>query len=84
MKKEIVIYQAKSGAVEVRLDKNQETVMLTQQQVGRLFDVHKAAISKHVKNIFETGELDKNSTVSVSETVQTEGKRKIKRRIEYY
>ena len=84
MKKEIVIYQAKDGAVEVRLDEKKETVMLTQQQVGRLFDVQKAAISKHIKNIFGTGELDKNSTVSILETVQNEGKRKIKRKIEYY
>jgi len=84
MKKEVIIYQAKNGAVEVRLDKKQETVMLTQQQVGRLFDVQKAAISKHIKNIFDTEELDKNSTVSILETVQSEGKRKIKRKIEYY
>jgi len=84
MEKEVIIYQAKNGAVEVRLDKKQETVMLTQQQVGRLFDVQKAAISKHIKNIFDTEELDKNSTVSILETVQSEGKRKIKRKIEYY
>lgn len=81
---EIIVYQASSGAVEVRIDKNQETIMLTQQQVGQLFDVQKAAISKHIKNIFDTGELDKDSTVSILETVQTEGKRKIKRKIEYY
>ena len=84
MEKKIVIYQAKSGAVEVRLDKKRETIMLTQQQVGQLFDVQKAAISKHVNNIFDTGELDKKSTVSVLETVQAEGKREIKRKIEYY
>jgi prophage maintenance system killer protein len=80
----IVVYQAPSGAVEVRLDKNHETIKLTQQQVGQLFDVQKAAISKHIKNIFNTGELDKNSTVSILEIVQMEGGRKIKRKIEYY
>lgn len=86
MKKEngIIIYQSKTGAVEVKLDKTKETIFLTQQQVGRLFNVQKAAISKHVKNIFKTGELDKRSTVSKIETVQEEGKRKISRKIEYY
>lgn len=80
----IIIYQASNGAVEVRLDEKQETIMLTQQQVGRLFNVKKAAISKHIKNIFGTGELNKKSTVSILETVQTEGKRRIIRKIEYY
>lgn len=80
----ITIYQATNGAVEVRIDKNQETVMLTQQQVGQLFGVQKAAISKHINNIFDTGELDKDATVSILETVQVEGGRKIKRKIEYY
>ena len=82
--KQIAIYQAPSGAVEVRLDANNKTIFLTQQQVGALFNVQKAAISKHVKNIFETGELDKKSTVSILETVQTEGKRTVKRKVEYY
>lgn len=82
--KQIAIYQASNGAVEVRLDTSKETIFLTQQQVGELFNVQKAAISKHVKNIFETSELEKKSTVSVLETVQTEGKRKITRKIEYY
>lgn len=82
--RQIAIYQASSGAVEVRFDAGKETIFLTQQQVGALFDVQKAAISKHVKNIFDTGELDKKSTVSISETVQTEGKRTVKRKMEYY
>lgn len=82
--KQIAIYQAPSGAMEVRLDAKKETIFLTQQQVGALFNVQKAAISKHVKNIFESGELNKKSTVSILETVQTEGKRKITRKIEYY
>ncbi len=80
----IVIYQSKTGGIEVRLDKTEETIFLTQQQIGQLFNVQKAAISKHVKNIFKTGELNKKSTVSILETVQSEGKRKISRKIEYY
>jgi len=82
--KHVVIYQAPNGAMEVRLDKDIDTVLLTQKQVGQLFNVQKAAISKHLKNIFDSGELDKKSTVSILETVQTEGKRRIARKIEYY
>lgn len=52
--KQIAIYQAPSGAVEVRLDVNKETIFLTQQQMGELFNAQKAAISKHAKNIFDT------------------------------
>src|SRR3989304_557286 len=63
---------------------DKEMIFLTQQQVGKLFNVRKAAISKHIKNIFDTGELNKKSTVSILETVQIEGKRKITRKIEYY
>jgi prophage maintenance system killer protein/predicted transcriptional regulator len=88
MKKEILnniaIYQSPTGAVEVRIDEQRETIMLTQQQVGDLFGVQKAAISKHVKNIFATKELEKDATVSILETVQKEGKREIKRQVEYY
>src|SRR4030042_1317053 len=82
--KNIAIYQVPSGAVEARLDADKETIFLTQHQVSELFNVQKAAISKHVKNIFDTGELDKKSTVSILETVQTEGKREISRKLEYY
>lgn len=80
----IIVYQTVSGAFEVRFDAQNETVFLTQQQVAELFDVQKAAISKHVKNIFKTGELEKKATVSILETVQAEGKRKIKRQLEFY
>lgn len=66
------------------MDKENETILLTQQQVGDLFDVQKAAISKHVKNIFVAKELDRKSTVSILETVQIEGKRKITRKVECY
>ncbi len=82
--RQIAIYQTSSGAVEVRFDAGKETIFLTQQQVSTLFNVQKAAVSKHVKNIFDTGELDKKSTVSILETVQAEGNRTVKRKVEYY
>jgi len=70
--------------LEFKADSKKETIWLTQQQVAQLFDVQKAAISKHVKNIFDTKELSYQATVSKMETVQIEGERKIKRSVEYY
>jgi len=84
IKKEVAIYQSESGAIEISVDSNKETLLLTQQQVAQLFDVNKPAISKHVKNIFASAELEKESTVSILETVQMEGDRQVIRKIEYY
>src|SRR3989344_157710 len=84
MQKNIVIYQNKSGALELAIDIKQETIHLTQRQVADIFNVQKSAISKHIKNIFDSGELIKKATVSKMETVQIEGKRSIKRTVEYY
>jgi hypothetical protein len=79
---EISIYQAECGAIEVRLD--HDTVWVSQEQMSYLFGVQKAAISKHLKNIFTSGELDRTATVSKMETVQREGGRSVNRRIEYF
>ena len=68
---DIVIFESGDHEVEVRLQG--ETVWLSQAQMAALFDVQKAAISKHLKNIFACGELDAAATVSKMETVQTEG-----------
>lgn len=83
-KGEIVIYRTSKNEVELKVHLEKETILLTQQQVSRLFDVQKAAISKHVKNIFDSGELNRHSTISILETVQIEGGRKISRKTEYY
>ena len=68
--KHIVIYQAPSGAIELRGDFDKETIWANLNQIADLFDVQKAAISKHLKNIFESEELSKTTTVSKMETVQ--------------
>jgi prophage maintenance system killer protein/predicted XRE-type DNA-binding protein len=79
---EITICQAENGSIEVRLE--QETVWLSQEQIAVLFDVQKAAISKHLKNIFASGELEQQATVSKMETVQQEGDRMVTRQIDYF
>jgi len=83
-KNQIVIYQAKSGAIELHGDWEKETIWASINQIANLFGVQKAAISKHLKNIFDSEELSKRATVSILETVQIEGARKIKRPIEMY
>jgi len=63
-----IIYQSKNGALELKTDKEQETTWLTQDQMASLFDVQKAVISKHLKNIFDSEELKEKSAVSILET----------------
>jgi prophage maintenance system killer protein len=82
--KDVIIYQAKNGAIELRSDDSKETLVANLNQIAELFGVQKSAISKHIKNIFESGELSQKATVSKMETVQMEGKREITRTIEMY
>ena len=84
MKKEIVIYKSKRGDVSLYTDAFNNTLLASINEIANLFGVQKAAISKHLINIFKEKELDKSSSVSVLETVQNEGKRTVKRKIEYY
>ena len=70
---EIILYQPDSTVkLEVRLEN--ETVWLTQQQIANLFGVKQPAISKHLKNIFESGELVESSVHSILEYTATDGK----------
>ena len=70
---EIILYQPNSTIkLEVRLEN--ETVWLTQQQIADLFGVKQPALSKHLKNIFESGELIETSVHSILEYTATDGK----------
>ncbi len=80
----IILYQTDEGRVKVDVFFAEENFWMTQKTMGELFDVQKAAISKHLKNIYESGELEKEATVSIMETVQNEGDREVKRTMEYY
>lgn len=80
----IIIYRAEDNSVQLDVRMEQETVWLTQRQIADLFGVKKAAISKHVSNIFSQGELLPEATVSKMETVQIEGTRTIVRSMDYY
>lgn len=78
----VTIYQSDNGTVEVRLDR--DTVWLSQDQMATLFGVQKAAVSKHLKNIYACGELERGATVSKLESVRQEGERKVSRQIEHF
>ena len=80
---EIILYQPENSIqLEVRIE--DETVWLTQAQIALLFGTEVPAISKHIGNIYRTGELNKNSTVSILEIVQQEGNRTVMRRTAHY
>lgn len=78
---EFVLYQPNDSVkLEVRLEN--EIVWLTQSQMAELFSVKVPAVSKHIKNIFDEGELEVISTVSKKEIVRKEGNREVKRWID--
>jgi hypothetical protein len=81
---DFLLYSAPEGNIKVEVILNDETVWLSQKSIAHLFGVQVPAISKHLKNIFESGELDKDSTISILETVQEEGERSVKRNTEYF
>jgi hypothetical protein len=83
-KSDVVIYQAKSGALELRGDFKNETIWASQAQIADVFGVKPQAITKHLKNIYKEGELSESATCSKMEQVQIEGKRKIKRLVKVY
>jgi hypothetical protein len=62
----------------------EETIWCTQKAMAALFDVGVPAISKHLANVFETGELKEETTISKMETVQQEGNREVKRMVVMY
>lgn len=81
---EIVIYKDTTGIIKVDVLFQGETVWLTQKMMAELFGVEVPAISKHLNNIYDSGELSKEATISILETVQQEGNRNVKRNVEFY
>lgn len=72
---QIVLYQTdESVRIEVKLDATHETVWLTQQQIADLFGTKRPAITKHLGNIFKSGELNQNSVRSILEHTASDGK----------
>ena len=83
-KGDIIIYQSENGETKIDVRFEDETVWLTQAQLCELYQSSKANVSEHIKNIFEEGELEENSTVRNFRTVQIEGGRTVNRSLTYY
>ncbi len=78
-----LLYKTSGDKVKVDVLLKDETLWLNQKQIAELFAVNIPAITKHIKNIFDDGELTE-ATISKMEIVQKEGSREVKRNIEYY
>lgn len=74
--------QAHADSIEVRYE--DETLWLTQKMMAQLFDVSVKTISEHLRNVYESGELERESTIRKFQTVQIEGSRQVTRNIDHY
>lgn len=81
---EVLLYSDENGKEYVSVIFKGETFWLTQKAMAELFAVNVPAVSKHLQNIYEEGELERSSTVSKMETVQQEGERQVKRTVDHY
>lgn len=83
-KNNVIVYQIKSGALELKGDFTRETVWATQAQIALAFDADTRTINEHIKNIYKTSELEENSTLRKFRIVQKEGSRDIEREVNHY
>ena len=72
---EFLLYTTPNGKVKVEIFLRNETVWLTQKRMADLFGVGIPAINKHLKNIFESGELQEDSVISILEITADDGKK---------
>lgn len=80
----IVLYQTLDGNTKVEVTFRNDTVWLSLDQMAELFQRNKSTISRHIKGIYDCGELTADSTVAYFATVQNEGNRRVSRDIAYY
>ncbi len=84
MTKNLTIYQAENGAIELKADSMAETIWASQKQIAQIFDVTPQNITIHLKQIFSDNELEEKATCKESLQVQKEGDREVKRNIKEY
>jgi len=86
MKKEsnILMYKTEDGITKIEVTYDNETVWLSIDQMAELLQRDKSTISRHIKNVYDEGELIRQGTVAKFATVQKEGMRDVERNIEYY
>ncbi len=83
-KGEIILYKNTDGNIKLDVQLLDESVWLTQEQMGYLFGKVKSTISEHINNIFAEEELVRSTTVRNFRTVRVEGSREVTRNLEYY
>lgn len=81
---ELIIYQTEDGLTKIDVRMDNETVWLSLDQMAELFQRDKSTISRHIKNVFQEGELAEDATVANFATVQSEGGRQVSRNITYF
>jgi len=81
---QILFYEGGDGEIKIEVYLEGETIWLTQDHMAELFGVQRQAITKHLQNIFDEGELNEDSTCSILEQVQVEGGRQVKRQVKFY
>jgi len=80
----MIIFRTEDKKISVDVRFDEETVWLTLDQMAALFERDKSTISRHIKNVFNEGELIESATVAKFATVQTEGMRQVERQVDYY
>jgi hypothetical protein len=81
---EIILYQTEDGKIKIDTVFQDETIWLTQAKMAELFDAERSVITKHLRNIYKSKELQKEITCAKFAQVQTEGGRKVRRNIVFY
>ena len=83
-KGELIIYQTEDGLTKIDVRLDNDTVWLSLDQMAELFRRDKSTISRHIKKVFQEGELIEDTTVANFATVQSEGDRQVSRNITYF
>jgi hypothetical protein len=84
MPHELIFYKTPEGEQRIEVVYQDENFWMTQRALAELFAVGVPAINKHLKNIYETGELEPDSTISKMEIVRLEGAREVRRKVDFY
>ncbi len=82
--KQIEIYQSEDGQTQIQVRLEKDTIWLSQAQMAELFDKNPDTIGLHLRNIYNSGELEQSATTEESSVVRQEGKRQVRRKIKFY
>jgi hypothetical protein len=81
---DLILYTTEDGCSQIKLRRRDQTVWLTQREMAQLFDVSTDNVGLHLKNVFEDGELTRETTTEESSVVQIEGNREVQRPVMLY